>query len=72
MAKGSGWTAAPDLSALSLLPSGPDEVRYRPVHRTRTLRQTLASLMLRAASAEVKAAAGERAEGEALSTADRW
>ena len=39
--KGSGESAAPGASSLSLLPSGPDEVRKRPVHRTRTLRQPL-------------------------------
>src|SRR3954467_7919152 len=29
---------------LSLLPSGPDEVRERPIHRTRTLRRPLRGL----------------------------
>ena len=35
--KGSGGSAAPGGVALSLLPSGPDEVRRPPMHRTRTL-----------------------------------
>ena len=52
--KGSGLSAAPGPDALSLLPSGPDEVRYRPVHRTRTLRQPLPDPMLRAAPSDVK------------------
>jgi len=40
--KGSGRSAALGGGTLSLLPSGPDEVRNRPMHRTRALRPSLA------------------------------